>query len=75
MFTVGDGCAKLSLAKRLSIRVLILRYGSLSLCLFAQLWVPAANLGVKIGGGGTFGPVDRKWTKMILGKDTLKRAT
>lgn len=54
MFTVGDGCAKLSLAKRLSIRVLILRYGSLSLCLFAQLWVPAANLGVKIGGGGNF---------------------
>lgn len=25
--------------------------------------------------GVTFGPVDRKWTKMILGKDTLKRAT
>lgn len=25
MFTVGDGCAKLSLAKRLSIRVLITR--------------------------------------------------
>lgn len=23
----------------------------------------------------TFGPVDQKWTRIIIGKDTLKRAT
>ena len=61
MFTVGDGCAKLSLAKRLSIWVLILGYGSLSLCLFAQPWVPAVNICESIGVGIlTSGPLDQK---------------
>lgn len=54
MFTVGDGCAKLSLAKRLSIRVLITRVWEPFFMPFCTAVGPCSQLIGKIGGDFNF---------------------